>query len=41
MALVARMKLPSNMEAPGIEPGYRGLELRMLTQEPLPQAIDG
>ena len=24
MALVARMKLPSNMAAPGIEPGSRG-----------------
>ena len=37
MALVARMKLASNMAAPGIEPGSGGKELRMLTTEPRPR----
>ena len=39
MALVARMKLPSNMAAPGIEPGSRGYEPRMLTTRLRPQAL--
>ena len=38
ITLVARMKLPSNMAAPGNEPRSRGQELRMLTTELRPQA---
>ena len=33
MALVARMKRLCNKVAPGIEPGYRSYELRLLTSE--------
>ena len=38
MALLTRMKLPSNMAAPGIEPGSRGQEL---ISELQPQCLDG
>ena len=33
MALARRVKLPSDMAAPGIAPGSRGTESRMLTSE--------
>ena len=39
MAHVARMKLSLNIAALGIEPGFRGKELRMLTFELQPQVL--
>ena len=36
---MARMKLPSNMVAAGLEPGSRGYELRTLTPELQSQAF--
>ena len=38
LALVARMKLPSSMAAPGIEPGSRDKEPKMLSTELQPRS---